>query len=71
MFENKILQVAKPFETLKFEQENYDFKLDFRILDFSTFCIKRNPTRSKIYAQNELEVFYSNDFFVKNYDEIY
>ncbi|EDP6915300.1 DUF342 domain-containing protein [Campylobacter upsaliensis] len=71
MFENKILQVAKPFETLKFEQENYDFKLDFRILDFNTFCIKRNPTRSKIYAQNELEVFYSNDFFVKNYDEIY
>ncbi|HEF3574581.1 TPA: hypothetical protein R9128_001017, partial [Campylobacter upsaliensis] len=51
MFENKILQVAKPFETLKFEQENYDFKLDFRILDFNTFCIKRNPTRSKIYAQ--------------------
>lgn len=71
MYENKILQVANPFEALKFEQENYDFKLDFRILDFSTICIKRNPTRSKIYAQNELEVFYSNDFFVKNYDEIY
>ena len=71
MFENKILQVANPFETLKFEQENYDFKLDFRILDFNTFCIKRKPTRSKIHTQNELEVFYSNDFFVKNYDEIY
>ncbi|MBS4331729.1 flagellar assembly protein A [Campylobacter vulpis] len=71
MFENKILQVANPFETLKFEQENYDFKLDFRILDFNTFCIKRNPERSKSYTQNELEVFYSNDFFVKNYDEFY
>ncbi|MBS4269357.1 flagellar assembly protein A [Campylobacter vulpis] len=71
MFENKILQVANPFETLKFEQENYDFKLDFRILDFSTFCIKRNPERSKSYTQDELEVFYSNDFFVKNYDEFY
>ncbi|MBS4313844.1 flagellar assembly protein A [Campylobacter vulpis] len=71
MFENKILQVANPFETLKFEQENYDFKLDFRILDFNTFCIKRNPERSKSYTQNELEAFYSNDFFVKNYDEFY
>ncbi|MCR2060988.1 FapA family protein [Campylobacter helveticus] len=71
MFQNKTIQVANPFETLKFEQAKWDFELDFRILDFVTFGTKKFPQRSKIYTQDELEVFYADDFFVKNYDVIY
>lgn len=50
MFKGKILQVANPFEALRFEQKNYDSKLDFRIPDSNTLCIKRDPTGSKIYT---------------------
>ncbi|WP_270984670.1 flagellar assembly protein A [Campylobacter upsaliensis] len=71
MFENKTLQTKNPFKVLQTEQEKWDFNLDFRILDFNTFGIKQNPPRSKNYPRTDLEVFYSNDFFVKNYDTIH
>ncbi|EOW0926620.1 flagellar assembly protein A [Campylobacter upsaliensis] len=71
MFENKTLQTKNPFKILQTEQEKWDFNLDFRILDFNTFGIKQNPPKSKAYSRSDLEVFYSNDFFVKNYDTIH
>ncbi|EOG9651856.1 flagellar assembly protein A [Campylobacter upsaliensis] len=71
MFENKALQTKNPFKVLQTEQEKWDFNLDFRILDFNTFGIKQNPPRSKNYPRTDLEVFYSDDFFVKNYDTIH
>ncbi|MEB2822532.1 FapA family protein [Campylobacter upsaliensis] len=71
MFENKTLQAKNPFKVLQSEQKECDFDLDFRILDFNTFGIKQNPPRSKNYPRTDLEVFYSDDFFVKNYDTIH
>ncbi|MBZ7954534.1 DUF342 domain-containing protein [Campylobacter sp. W0018] len=65
---NKILETLDPFESLKFEQENSQEALDFSIIDFKLICSNKKPAKRKIYEKKDFDLFYSDEFFVKNYD---
>ncbi|TKX34833.1 flagellar assembly protein A [Campylobacter taeniopygiae] len=65
---NKTLQTLDPFESLKFEQENSQEMLDFSIIDYKLICSNKKPAKRKIYEKQDLDLFNSDDFFVKNYD---
>ncbi|MDX2331230.1 flagellar assembly protein A [Campylobacter hepaticus] len=69
-FQIKTLETFDPFESLKYEQKNTDEILDFRIIDFKLLCSNIKPPKTKIYERKDFNLFYIDDFFVKNYDTI-
>ncbi|EAL7804908.1 DUF342 domain-containing protein [Campylobacter jejuni] len=66
----KTLETFNPFESLKYEQASTDQILDFRIIDFKLLCSNIKPTKTKTYERKDFDLFYADDFFVKNYDTI-
>ena len=64
----KLVATFKPYELLKQEQSSSKVELDFEIVDFEFICEKNK--RYKVYGKDNLEMFYSDDFFVKNFDKI-
>jgi len=67
-YEQKTLNSFNPYETLKLEQQNSKSELDFKILDFKTYVNKSSQT--KIYPSDELGLFYSDEFYMKDCDFI-
>lgn len=64
----ELVATFKPYELLKQEQSSSKVELDFEIADFEFICEKNK--RYKVYGKDNLEMFYSDDFFVKNFDKI-
>ncbi|EKT0454742.1 DUF342 domain-containing protein [Campylobacter jejuni] len=69
-FEIKTLETSNPFESLKYAQEIAKQTLDFKIIDFKLLCSNTKPAKTKIYERKDLDLFYSDDFFVENYNSI-
>lgn len=67
-FQTKTLETFNPFESLKYEQELTKEILDFKILDFKLLCSNIKPAKRKIYERKDFDLFYADDFFVKNYN---
>ena len=64
----ELITTFKPYELLKQEQSSSKVERDFEIVDFEFICEKNK--RYKVYGKDNLEMFYSDDFFVKNFDKI-
>lgn len=69
-FQVKTVETFNPFESLRHEQANTKQILDFRIIDFKLLCSSTKPEKTKTYQRKDLDLFYSDDFFVKNYNTI-
>ena len=69
-YEEKIVQTKNPFEILENEQKNTKDILDFSVLDYKTLCFKIGENEVKTYSNKELDVFYEDEFFVKEYEEL-
>ncbi|EAJ7142413.1 DUF342 domain-containing protein [Campylobacter jejuni] len=69
-YETKVLETSNPYEALKFEQAKTNIELDFRILDFKFLCTHAKSDKSKVYERSDLDLFYSDDFFVTSYASI-
>ncbi|MBX1797998.1 DUF342 domain-containing protein [Campylobacter jejuni] len=67
-YEIKTLETFNPFESLKYEQASTDQILDFRIIDFKLLCSNIKPAKTKTYERKDFDLFYADDFFVKNYN---
>lgn len=67
-FQVKTLETFNPFESLKNEQVSTEQILDFRIVNLKLQCSSIKPAETKIYEEKDFELFYADDFFVKNYD---
>ncbi|MBM0636578.1 FapA family protein [Campylobacter sp. VicNov18] len=65
-FQTKTLETFNPFESLKNEQKNTDKILDFRVIDFKLLC--SNTQKTKTYERKDFNLFYDDNFFVKNYN---
>lgn len=71
IYENKIIKTLKPFAMLQEEKKTHNLKnLNFRVMDFQTIGVNIRKKQRKIYSQDELEMFYYDDFYVKTYDHI-
>ncbi|EAI7228379.1 DUF342 domain-containing protein, partial [Campylobacter coli] len=67
-FQTKILETYNPFESLKYEQESAKQILDFKIVDINLLCSNTKPAKTKTYEEKDFDLFYSDEFFTKNYD---
>ncbi|HBD8932012.1 TPA: DUF342 domain-containing protein [Campylobacter jejuni] len=67
-YEIKTLETFNPFESLKYEQASTDQILDFRIIDFKLLCSNIKPAKTKTYERKDFDLFYADNFFVKNYN---
>ncbi|RTI82877.1 flagellar assembly protein A [Campylobacter jejuni] len=67
-YEIKTLETFNPFESLNHEQASTDQILDFRIIDFKLLCSSVKPAKTKTYERKDFDLFYADDFFVKNYN---
>ncbi|HEC1878047.1 TPA: DUF342 domain-containing protein [Campylobacter jejuni] len=66
-YEIKTLETFNPFESLKYEQASTEQILDFRVIDFKLLCSSVKPAKTKTYERKDFDLFYADDFFVKNY----
>lgn len=69
-YKAKIVETLHPYEMLKSEQSNTKEELDFKIIDFKIVCTSLKPVKRKVYSKSDLDLFYSDEFFVKNYNNI-
>ncbi|EKA2713637.1 DUF342 domain-containing protein, partial [Campylobacter coli] len=69
-FQVKTLETFNPFESLNHEQANTEQILDFRVIDFKLLCSSVKPAKRKTYERKDFDLFYADDFFVKNYNTI-
>ncbi|EAL2668197.1 DUF342 domain-containing protein [Campylobacter coli] len=69
-FQVKTLETFNPFESLNHEQANTEQILDFRVIDFKLLCSSVKPAKTKTYERKDFDLFYADDFFVKNYNTI-
>lgn len=69
-YEIKTLETFNPFESLKYEQASTEQILDFRVIDFKLLCSSVKPAKTKTYERKDFDLFYADDFFVKNYNTI-
>ncbi|EAH4639160.1 flagellar assembly protein A [Campylobacter jejuni] len=69
-FQVKTLETFNPFESLNHEQANTEQILDFRVIDFKLLCSSVKPAKTKTYEKEDFDLFYSDDFFVENYNTI-
>ncbi|EAM0385807.1 DUF342 domain-containing protein, partial [Campylobacter jejuni] len=69
-FQVKTLETFNPFESLNHEQANTEQILDFRVIDFKLLCSSVKPAKTKTYERKDFDLFYVDDFFVKNYNTI-
>ncbi|HAA1523360.1 hypothetical protein AJ935_06275 [Campylobacter sp. BCW_6876] len=67
-YEIKTLETFNPFESLRHEQANIEQILDFRVIDFKLVCSSIKPAKTKTYERKDFDLFYADDFFVKNYN---
>lgn len=66
----KTLETFNPFESLNHEQANTDQILDFRVIGFKLLYSSIKPAKTKTYERKDFDLFYADDFFVKNYNTI-
>ncbi|WP_038815046.1 flagellar assembly protein A [Campylobacter jejuni] len=69
-YETKVIETLSPYEALKLEQNNTNEELDFKIVDFKIICTSTKPIKRKVYQKSDLDLFYADEFFVKNYNNI-
>ncbi|EDO8877453.1 DUF342 domain-containing protein, partial [Campylobacter coli] len=69
-FQVKTLETFNPFESLNHEQANTEQILDFRVIDFKLLCSSVKPAKTKTYERKDFDLFYADNFFVKNYNTI-
>ena len=66
---SELISTLNPYELLKKEQEKHDKVLvDFNIIDFEFLC-EKNKTY-KTYTSDNADLFYSDDFYAKSFDNI-
>lgn len=70
MYQSKLVKTFNPYNSLKLEQESIAEELDFKIIDYNTICTNAKLGKRKVYSKDELDLFYSDDFFLESYNNI-
>lgn len=67
---SKLIKTFNPYESLKQEQNKTSQELDFKILNYNTICTNFKTRKKKTYQEEDLNLFYSDEFFLDGFQDI-